>query len=120
MLEIGDIVRTSYGSGPYRIVRIMRGCRCPDYLIQIDCDGTPCGHELNCDDNCPLTANQKPHMHLVCVRADEPIRDRYSDSKLYWLNGYQEDPDGIIRCVWKPNDYLIIEGVATGSQLRLF
>jgi len=77
MLQVGDIVRTSYGSGPYRIIHITRNCRCPDYLDLIDGSDKP----------------SKPHMHLVCVDSDEPIRVRYSERKLYWLNGYREYPE---------------------------
>jgi len=105
MLQVGDIVRTSYGTGPYRIVEIIRDCRCPDYLDVID-------------------GNEKPselHCHLVCVHADEPVKDRYpANKKLYWLNGYREYPDGTMRCVWMPKDYLIVEGYEEGEQLSLF
>ncbi len=104
MLQVGDIVRTSYGSGPYRIVDIERNCRCPDYLDVIEGKDNP----------------SKLHMHLVCVDANEPIRERYSYRKLRWLNGYREYPNGTIRCIWRPQDYLIVEGSTKGVQLQLF
>ena len=104
MLQVGDIVRTSYGTGPYRIIAITRNCRCSDYLDVINGNEKP----------------SKAHMHLVCVRADEPIRVCYSERKFYWLNGYREYPDGSIRCVWSPQDYLVVGGYEKGEQLSLF
>lgn len=31
-LEVGMIIKTNYGTGPYRILDIERGCTCPLYL----------------------------------------------------------------------------------------
>ena len=110
MLRLGDVIETSYGTGLYRIIRITRNCKCPDYLTGLNCDRTPCGHEEDCLHNCPLTKDQDPHMHLVCVDAGEPIRDHYPDHKLSYLNGYREYPDGTIRSVWNPSDHLVVVG----------
>jgi len=111
MLQVGDIVRTSYGTGPYRIIAITRNCRCPDYLDLIDGSDKP----------------SKPHIHLVCVDSDEPVKDHYPYKKLRWLNGYREYPDGSIRCIClstsqveRPQDYLVVEGYEKGEQLSLF
>ncbi len=123
MVHAGDIIVTSYGTGPYVVVEVVRDCRCPDYLVSIDCDGSPCGHELHCfcgeDELCPL--DNEPHMHLVCVRQEEYVpgmRPRH-DQK-YWLNGVIDDA-GRLREGWRRDKRDTIHVVGrVPAQMPLF
>lgn len=80
-LEIGELVKTSYGTGPFRIDKIERGCHCPrgGYI------------------ECPLPSDG--HMHLV-VRYE--TRD-HNHGRTAYLNGYREED---LKSVWC-DDYLI-------------
>lgn len=80
-LHVGMIVRTSYGTGPYRITDVVENCNCPKFL-----------DELEFGDKAPKS---KPHYHLVCKRLDNS-RDSFH------LNGYDEN----LLSVWG-NDRLI-------------
>jgi len=55
--KVGDIVRTNYDSGPYRIVSIKEGCTCASYLDSI---------------NGKKGAKREPHMHFGVCDLDEP------------------------------------------------
>ncbi len=90
MLGIGEIVRTSYGTGPYRITDIDGPCQCPEYLRHIDGDETP----------------SEEHYHLECVGAD---------GSRSWLNGYRADGSS----VWD-DDTLIFDGTERFRTLDLF
>lgn len=68
MLRIGEIVRTNYDTGPYRITAISERCECPSYLRWLDGDDSP----------------SEAHYHLTCVNL--------ADGHKSWLNGYR--PDG--------------------------
>jgi hypothetical protein len=35
-LAVGDIVKTSYETDPYRVVDIRRGCTCPSYVERLN------------------------------------------------------------------------------------
>lgn len=35
-LELGDVVKTNYGTGPYCITKIVRGCRCSTFIEEGD------------------------------------------------------------------------------------
>ena len=83
-LEIGDIVKTSYGTGPYRIIHIERDCTCPEYIISLDGDESP----------------SKPHLHLTVYLVEKGHCDKEG---LSWLNGYDENT---LQSVWD-RDYLI-------------
>lgn len=61
-LEIGDIVKTSYGTGPYVIEGIRRDCTCPKPLDEINMDDPPAS---------------PPHIGLILKGH-------------YYLNGYDE------------------------------
>lgn len=71
-LEIGDVVKTSYGTGPYRISKIDRDCRCAttheeeDGIFEIP-----------------------PHLHLVVFEL-EPRANCQSDRPCF-LNYYDEN-----------------------------
>lgn len=126
MVQVGDIVRTRYAGQPLVVLGVTGGCRCPDYLVQVDCDGSPCGHECNCDEDCPLTRHEPPHLHLVCV--DEVLyrRRRWRKSHRQFYGGYVPDGPGRLRCIWQDGltpsgepDVIEIVGHAAGSQLAL-
>lgn len=92
-IKVGDIVRTSYGTGPYRILEIVADCTCPNYMDSID-------HYIS-----GKTQPSPEHFHLtlVHIRAPKPSKDN-----LYYLNGYAEMPDGRFRSVWS-DDELFVE-----------
>lgn len=92
----GAIVRTNYGTGPFRIKSVLGPCTCPRY-----------------SDFCSHVDKPSPaHFHLVCDSAEDD--DRRPQGPFY-LNGYRDDGS----CVWS-GDRLIFEGVAKGTQLGLF
>ena len=60
ILNVGDIIKTSYGTGPYEILKIVWECTCPAYLSD---------------------KPTKKHIHLVlCTLGDK--RDKF------YLNQY--------------------------------
>ena len=83
----GDIVITSYNTGPYVIDSIERGCECPSYLDEINLDDPP---------------KSKKHIHIVCHHLDEKKRK----GRECYLSGY-DDQSGV--SVWG-DDYLIYRG----------
>jgi hypothetical protein len=92
VLRIGDVVRTSYGTGPYLITEIEGPCTCAAYLRHLDGDESP----------------SEPHYHLTCEMVDEPRKGSY------WLNGYRLDGTS----VWSGDR---VEKVGAASkQLELF
>lgn len=91
MLQLGEIVRTSYNTGPFRIVEISEICTCAEYVRELDGDDSP----------------SEPHYHLTCVGVN--------NKKTYWLNGHRADGTS----VWD-DDYLIFEGVEANRNLDLF
>lgn len=95
MVAVGDIFRTSYGSGPYRAVRILRGCTCPRYLDEIERDDPP---------------PSLPHIHIVC----EHISEGTAGGQFY-VGGYVEDT---LRSVWNGDHLEVLERPA-GAQLEL-
>ena len=127
MIQVGDIVRTSYDHRPLVVVEVFSGCRCPAYLVQIDCDGEPCNHECECDKACPLTRNDPPHLHLVCVLAEVHAKGRWRTTDHRYYGGYVHITPARLRCIWfdgmtpggKP-DVIDIVGHVRGSQLDLF
>ena len=55
-LAVGMLIDTSYGTGPYRIKKIIRGCTCPLYLDTL---------------NRPKDAPAQPeHLHLFLTGID--------------------------------------------------
>lgn len=97
-IGINQVVRTNYGTGPYRITRIDGPCTCADYVAHIDGNDTP----------------SEPHFHLTCVWAGAPRRGR-DERGNYWLNGYRADGTS----VWS-DDRLLFDGTATGYSGDLF
>jgi hypothetical protein len=76
MIRVGDIVRTSYNTGPYRVTSVEGGCCCPSYL-----------DDLNMRDQAPASL---PHMHIVCVMASDPIGAEKNEKRRHHLNGYAQ------------------------------
>lgn len=66
IVEVGRLVKTSYGTGPYRITEVNGPCECPEFLRHLDGDDTP----------------SEPHYHIVCETAD---------GEQCWLNGHRLD-----------------------------
>ena len=98
-LCVGEIVRTNYGTGPYRVVGAYGPCQCPKYLDWINQ-----GQGVQASE---------PHFDLVCVDAD--ARSRPGKDLRSYLNGYRRDGTSI----WN-DDFLIFESVPKGVTLDLF
>ena len=82
-LHKGMVVRTSYNTGPYRIVDIEEfACTCPSFTDAV-----------TLAKNAPPS---RPHYHLTCRKVGEK-------TGFYYLNGYDEN----LCSVWN-NDYLIV------------
>jgi hypothetical protein len=67
MLTQGMLIKTNYGTGPYRIKKITRGCTCSHILSQINMNEPP---------------NLPPHLHLVVTSPD--------GTGEFYLNYYDE------------------------------
>lgn len=77
------LVRTSYGTGPYKIIDVTENCECPsfsDYITLLD-----------------KAPHSRKHVHIRC----RDLVNRYSN---YYLNGYDEN--GL--SVWDENNRLIV------------
>ena len=77
----GMVVRTSYNTGPYRILDITENCRCPSFMDSI-----------TLMDKAPAS---RPHVHLTCRKVGEK-------TGFFYLSGY----DDTLHSVWN-SDYLI-------------
>lgn len=85
-LEVGHIVKTSYGTGPYLIVDIRRNCTCTEYVTSLDYpmgEGPP----------------SPPHMHLTCEFLQGEMQ-----GKKAWLSGYDEE----LKNVWNSSKLTVI------------
>ena len=93
-LAPGMIVKTSYGTGPYKIKSILRACTCPLALEKL---------------NNPMSAAQtQPHIHLVCEWADGRTKGEF------YLNQFDEQT---MTAIWPPYD--TIEIVPSGQPVQL-
>jgi len=95
----GDIIKTSYDTGPYEVLEILRGCTCADYIDTLN------GHQIP----------REPHMHFTC----HGVKD---GRKGYYLNGYIETPEGRYICLNRPApgkepDEIFIIGHVEDQQL---
>lgn len=81
-LECGMIIRTNYGTEPYRITEVTRGCTCPQY-----------GSDVRI----------KPHVHLVLEWAGPRIG--HAEYGPYYLGWYDEDT---LRSITHPKDAIEI------------
>lgn len=69
-LEKGMLIKTNYGTGPYRIISVKRGCTCPSYLDSINLRDPP---------------DRPEHIHIYL---EDPDNKRKSKS---FLGGYIEE-----------------------------
>jgi len=80
MLEIGQRIKTNYGTGPYKITSIVRGCTCKAPTDFFD-EGP----------------DMPPHIHLALEGVE--------DGKEYWLGWYDEET---LRSVTLSGDRIIL------------
>ncbi len=104
MIRPGDIVRTSYGTGPYKVLSISGPHTHPCYLAWINMRNPP---------------PSRPHYDLTVVPVRAPV-DHDRASNYCYLNGYAptDDPQRW-RSVWN-EDELYLEAHAARAQLELF
>lgn len=98
LLEVGALIRTNYGTGPYVVESVDGPCDCPEYVRSLDGDNSP----------------SEPHYHLTVRDADRPAghgRRKMTGGQSY-LGGYR--PDG--SSVWSRDRIELLEAV----QARLF
>lgn len=71
----GMVIRTSYGTGPYRVVAFTENCTCPSFMdaVNLGQDAPP----------------SRPHYHFLCRKIGE-------HKGFYYVNGY----DGNLNSVW--------------------
>lgn len=86
MIKEGIIVRTSYGTGPYKILEVKHGCTCPSFIDAINLGSA-------------ATAS-KPHCHCICRSLNEPDKRKH-----FYLNGYDEN----LNSVWDSDRLVNIE-----------
>lgn len=96
-VQAGSVVSTSYGTGPYVVVEVIRGCTCPSYLDEINMDSPP---------------PSPPHLHLVCRLLDDPRAGRF------YLGGLVPDGDHLRSC-WN-DDVVFVHGLQVGAQFDIF
>lgn len=74
LLTVGQWVKTSYGTGPYRITKVYGPCRCVDEWADGD------------------AYRSEPHYHLLCRKE--------GDREDYYLNGYRPDGSSVWSDDW--------------------
>jgi len=94
---VGDIVATSYGTGPYYIAEIHGPCTSPHFLDQIN----------------GVDRDSEPHYYFRCGWAGS-MAEGHNYQEDYHLNGYRLDGSS----VWS-NDHLVVVGHKSGIQLDL-
>lgn len=87
LVHVGDVVKTNYGTGPYRVEEVSGLCTCPSYQSELEDDGTL----------------SRPHVHLVLTK----VGDTKKRKARYWLNGY--DP-ATLQSVWSDDRIEHVEG----------
>jgi hypothetical protein len=103
MISPGDIVKTSYGTGPFLVTRVIRNCTC----VHI--------HDRTNGNDIPLPR----HIHIDC--------DDMNGKSGYGIN-YYDDSQIPARSVWAWKDYVEVVGhdenfkpeVPAEEQLNLF
>lgn len=110
--RIGDIVKTSYDTGPYEIVKISGPCRCAPF-------GWVINHMSEEDPE-----DWEEHWHLECTWAG-PRAPGHAYTEHYYLNGYGVHDTEIVQvpqkesdCGWGQREKLYI--IKRGPQLELF
>lgn len=97
MLREGMYVRTSYNTGPYLIVEIVRNCTCPSYHDDISMDNPP---------------PSAPHIHLRVKKPSDTPRNHP-----YYLGGYDEET---LHSVWGKDRLYVVSPQKVFRQLLLF
>ena len=95
-IEIGDIIKTSYDTGPYEVIGIWRDCTCPEYLISLEMADPPAS---------------PPHIHLAL----RGMVDHHKGKK-YGLNGYDERT---LKSVWCDDSIILLNSVRP-VQMTMF
>jgi len=95
-IQRGDIVRTSYDSGPYEVVKISGPCTCPPYLSEIAGESAP----------------SEPHYHLRC----RGLAAHHGKNALYHLGGYRMTGGHILN-VWNADELFVAQAA---QQQELF
>jgi hypothetical protein len=94
-LAIGDIIETSYGSGPYRVTDIMRGCTCPHYQDLLRAFSQKGDY------------SRSPHMEITCEDSEPAVGKRAP--MLFCLSGYAETQGGSLRNVTTDDELRIVK-----------
>jgi hypothetical protein len=85
-LEIGQIIKTSYDTGPYKIKEIVRGCTCTHILDEIESKVAPL----------------PPHLHLTLVG----VGGDHNDGEVAYLGYYDEQT---LQSVWCDDRIILCE-----------
>jgi hypothetical protein len=98
MIQVGDIIKTSYGTGPFVVLSVLRGCTCAEFVRRINGDDSP----------------SEPHMHADLMDMN--------GRKGYGIGGYDDTVEPA-RNVWR-NDTVSVIGIyepePEAGQLALF
>ncbi|MFA5376717.1 MAG: hypothetical protein WC455_13295 [Dehalococcoidia bacterium] len=95
-LEVGMVVKTNYGTGPYQIVDIIRKCDCPHPVEEIN---NPSG-----------ARRSKRHIHLTCRHTNNPNKRDYS-----YLNGFDEKT---LKSVWNKDRLIICDDIMPSEPIQ--
>ena len=98
MIQVGDIVETNYGTGPFYIAEIHGPSTEPHYLAKIN----------------GIDIDSEPHFCFRCGWAGARAKG-YKYEENYYLNGYRMDGSN----VWG-SDRLTVIGHKKNQQLCLF
>jgi len=96
---VGDIVKTSYDSGPYKIVKISGPCTCPSFHDSINMRNPPA---------------REAHYHFTCVAAPEAAPHYHRGNDDYYLSPFRLDGTSV-----DSDDYLILLR-SESAQMGLF
>jgi hypothetical protein len=99
-IQPGMLVQTSYGTGPYRIVKVTRGCTCPFPQDEVELRSPP---------------PRPPHVHLTCTKPDGSGR--------FWLNAYDEETLCRVHGVFdqhREDSIQIVGWTNAATQMELF
>jgi hypothetical protein len=98
MIQVGDIIKTSYGTGPFLVTHVIRGCTCPEFVRSLNGDKRP----------------SLPHIHADLMDMN--------GRKGYGIGGYDDTVEPA-KSVWKPDTVSVIgkyEPEPIAGQLALF
>jgi hypothetical protein len=98
MIQVGDIIKTSYGTGPFIVLSVLRNCTCPNFVKTLNGDNSP----------------SKPHIHAEMMDMN--------GRKGYGIGGYDDSTEPA-KSVWNPDTVSTIgkyEPEPIDGQLALF